>query len=224
MVDILSCIISCFLILQVARPKSLCKDTIQTRNRKSKNDPTNSTGSSNKKAKTTAANKKLLATSECLSPVINMLSSSTGGTPNMGGLLNYDDIAHSTTSTYPTSCYNTTSTSNIFQYGGQPVPCTSYNTSYLSNQESKLHDMNMSSQQSSPPNYYSPPSTMQLPVEGTITTADCHYNYYNYGVSPSPSHPHPSPISSHHSSPIIHNTSSPIHSSVPPAAIHSPLM
>lgn len=166
-----------------------------------------------------------------------MIATTSGQTPPTNGcMLSYGDLtaatASSTTNSYPPN-YIATSASNVqleYHYGhpptgGQPSSCSSYN--YLSAQDSKLqighNDISIPTiqQQPSPPSYYSPPNTMQVPVEGTISTADCHYNYYGYGVSPSPSHPHTSPLSSHHSSPVMRN-SPPLHSSV--AAMHSPLI
>lgn len=132
------------------------------------------------------------------------------------GLMGYPDP--STTST-PSSTICTTSsfqTPPIHPYNTSPTqygynnmtPSTSTSYEYLhgQSQEPKMAEMGMIPQ-SSPSPYYSPPTTVQVPIEGTISTAEC-YNYYGYGVTPSPSsHPHASPLSSHHSSSPIMNQS-----------------
>jgi hypothetical protein len=159
---------------------------------------------------------------------------STSCPPSTNGCLlgGYDQMLNTTTTT-PNSYSSITNSivplyhsSPDYNYSVQPPPsCSSYNSYMPAVHESKIPvpDMMSSVPHSSPPSYYSPPATMQVPVEGTISTTDCHYNYYTYGVSPSPSsHPHTSPLSSHHSASPIMRGSPPIHTSV--ASIHSPLM
>lgn len=169
----------------------------------------------------------------CIPSTLSLITS-TGGLPLQstaeGCMLGYDNPSISTictsTHNYPVATsslthYNSSTPSLDYTGYGQPTTCSSFN--YMSPPETKIQvpDIGLPPvPQPSPPSYYSPPAAMQVPVEGTISTADCHYNYYTYGVSPSPSHPQTSPLSSHHSSPIIHR-SPPAHTS---AAMHSPLM
>ena len=116
-----------------------------------------------------------------------------------------------TTSSYqtpPIHPYNSSPTQHAgYAYNNIPSTSTSYEYMQPQIQEPKMTELGMIPH-SSPSPYYSPPTTVQVPIEGTISAAaDC-YSYYGYGVSPSPSsHPHASPLSSHHSSSPIMNSS-----------------
>lgn len=107
--------------------------------------------------------------------------------------------------------YNSSPTCNMYEYQMKP----------------QIHDSMISPQpsaaQHSPGSYYSPPVTLhQVPVEGTITATNCNYNtYYPYGMTGSPSHNQASPLSSHHSSPIMQHSPPQIH---PSSAIQTTLM
>lgn len=108
------------------------------------------------------------------------------------------------------------------EYNTSPT-CTMYDYQMTVGNKAQVHDSMISPQpQHSPVSYYSPPASLhQVPVEGTITATSCNYNsYYPYGISESPSHGQTSPLSSHHSSPIMH-PSPQIH---PSSTLPAPLM
>ena len=203
----------CF-ILQVPRPKALCKDTIQTRNRKPQgSEKTKKPKTKSKSSSSTSLNSN---SSSSVSP-ISLSGSNTDMTPiytSSDCMLQYNPTTVSATHyppvTPPISQYSPpTCTSNMQDQGYcLPTTCSSY--TYPS-----PHDV-----QTSPQSYYSSPQGgIPIAVDNALSAPDSQY-YYPYCISPSSSHPQMSPLSSQHSSPLL-NQSPSVHT---PPTMQSPVM
>lgn len=238
----------CFLssLLQVNRPKSLCKDTIQTRNRKSSSNKSKKTKQQKGKPSITSPSSSPIhsiphaSAVACASiPVISYLPGVAGQPPYLPSSSPYDlpPVASiACTSTIPLSSADSSSVFSNSMADMPPYSAASsaqhMNCGFISSNgycydhtDMKPPGMEMSSD-SHGSAYYSPGSSQVAPVmEGIGGTSSSypphHYNScYGYSTSPqvSPLASHSSPMSH---SPVMHHHSPSMSS---PAAIASPVM